>query len=136
MKGLQTNLKSVIDQTAAQQAALLVSVSKARTDFEHKLTSQSEIQKMYRDNIKLCDNQICEKQKMLIQMSMTSLHTTTNTQTQVVIGGEKRPKHFILVIDESGSMSFTKLFQNSSESIWAKATEFILDFCKSSSVGE
>lgn len=43
MNGLQTNLNSVVDQIRAQDAALLESVSKAKTDFENKLTNKGEI---------------------------------------------------------------------------------------------
>ena len=135
MNGLQTNLESVVNQIALQEAALLDSVSKAQTSFEAQLTGKGDIQKMYRSNIKMCDEKICQKERMLIQMEInTSLQTTTTTK--VVSGGEKWPKHYILLIDESGSMKQTKLFQSSSTSIWAKAMEFILDFCKSSSIGE
>ena len=43
MNGLQTNLKSVVVQIGVQDAALLDSVSKAKTSFEDRLTGNGEI---------------------------------------------------------------------------------------------
>jgi hypothetical protein len=65
----------------------------------------------------------------LEETSSTTITTTTKTS-----GSSKRAGiHYIVLQDESGSMSGGNW---GGKSCWAKSMEYIMDFCKSDSIGE